>query len=70
MLFRSPKLKSHSGVKKRFQKTGSGKIARRKAGRRHLLTSKASNRKRRLSGNVAVSPAMTLSVNRLMPYNS
>lgn len=65
-----PKLKSHSGVKKRFQKTGSGKIARRKAGRRHLLTSKTSNRKRRLSGNVAVSPAMTLSVNRLMPYNS
>ena len=64
-----PKLKSHSGVKKRFQKTGGGKIARRKAGRRHLLTSKASNRKRRLSGNVTVSPAMTLSMKRLMPYN-
>jgi large subunit ribosomal protein L35 len=63
------KLKTHSGVKKRFQRTGSGKIARRKAGRRHLLTSKASNRKRRLSGNVPVDPAMTLAVKRLTPYN-
>ncbi len=65
-----PKLKSHSGVKKRFQLTGSGKVARRKAGRRHLLTSKASNRKRRLSGNVMVDPTMASSIKRLMPYSS
>lgn len=65
-----PKIKSHSGVKKRFQRTGSGKIARRKAGRRHLLTSKASNRKRRLTGNVIVDPTMTLPIKRLMPYSS
>ena len=64
-----PKLKTHSGVKKRFQRTGSGKVARWKAGRRHLLTSKASNRKRRLSGNVIVDPAMTMAVKRLTPYN-
>jgi large subunit ribosomal protein L35 len=64
-----PKLKTHSGVKKRFQRTGSGKVARKKAGRRHLLTSKASNRKRRLSGNVIVDPAMTMAVKRLTPYN-
>jgi large subunit ribosomal protein L35 len=56
-------------VKKRFQRTGSGKVARKKAGRRHLLTSKASNRKRRLSGNVIVDPAMTMAVKRLTPYN-
>lgn len=65
-----PKLKSHSGVKKRFQRTGSGKIARHKAGRRHLLTSKASNRKRRLSGNVLVDSTMIKQVKRLMPYSS
>lgn len=65
-----PKMKSHSGVKKRFQRTGSGKIARHKAGRRHLLTSKASNRKRRLSGNVLVDSTMIKQVKRLMPYSS
>jgi large subunit ribosomal protein L35 len=65
-----PKMKSHSGVKKRFQRTGSGKIARHKAGRRHLLTSKASNRKRRLSGNVLVDQTMTMQIKRLMPYSS
>jgi large subunit ribosomal protein L35 len=65
-----PKLKTHSGVKKRFQRTGSGKLARRKAGRRHLLTSKKSNRKRRLSGNVLVDQTMIMPVNRLMPYGS
>ncbi len=65
-----PKMKTHSGVKKRFQRTGSGKIVRKKAGRRHLLTSKASNRKRRLSGNVIVDRAMTMAVKRLTPYNN
>ena len=65
-----PKLKTHSGVKKRFQRTGSGKVARRKAGRRHLLTSKSSNRKRRLSGNVMVDATMTSAVKKLMPYSN
>ena len=64
-----PKMKTHSGVKKRFQRTGSGKIVRRKAGRRHLLTSKTSNRKRRLSGTVIVDRTMTLALTRLTPYN-
>jgi len=64
-----PKMKTHSGVKKRFQRTGSGKVSRRKAGRRHLLTSKASNRKRRLSGTVIVDRTMTMAIKRLTPYN-
>jgi large subunit ribosomal protein L35 len=32
-----PKLKSHSGAKKRFFKTASGKFKHQRAGRRHLL---------------------------------
>jgi len=64
------KLKTHSGAKKRFHRTGSGKIVRRKAGRRHLLTGKASARTRRLSGTVIVDPAMTMTVKRLTPYNT
>jgi len=37
-----PKMKTHSGAKKRFKKTGTGKITHERAGRRHLLESKSS----------------------------
>ena len=61
------KVKTHSGAAKRFAKTGSGKIVRRKAGKRHILTSKRRNRKRRLSGTVEVDATMTLALKRLLP---
>lgn len=62
------KLKSHSGASKRFKKTGSGKLLRRKAGRRHILTSKARDRKRRLKGTAVVDKTMELTIMRLLPY--
>ena len=43
-----PKLKSHRGAQKRFQKTASGKIKRRGAYRNHILTKKSPKQKRRL----------------------
>ena len=43
-----PKQKSHSGAKKRFTLTGGGKLKRAKMNRRHILTKKASKRKRGL----------------------
>ncbi len=43
-----PKMKSHSGSRKRFKVTGSGKVMRRQANRRHLLEHKSSRRTRRL----------------------
>ena len=49
-----PKAKTHSGASKRFRKTGTGKIVRQKAGRRHLLEHKASKRTRRLDGRTEV----------------
>jgi large subunit ribosomal protein L35 len=61
------KVKTHSGAAKRFAKTGSGKIVRRKAGKRHILTSKRRNRKRRLSKTVEVDPTKTLALKRLLP---
>ncbi|TAJ35084.1 MAG: 50S ribosomal protein L35 [Nitrospirae bacterium] len=64
------KLKSHSGASKRLRRSGTGKLMRRKAGRRHILTSKARDRKRRLKGSVVVDKTMTMVVNRLLPYNS
>lgn len=45
-----PKMKTHSGAKKRFKVTGSGKILHRKAGKMHLNEHKPSTRTRRLDG--------------------
>ena len=39
-----PKNKTHSGAKKRFRTTGSGKIMREQAGARHLLEHKSSRK--------------------------
>ena len=41
-----PKTKTHSGAKKRFKLTGTGKIKRRPAMRSHNLEKKSSKRKR------------------------
>ncbi len=47
-----PKMKTHSGSKKRFKTTGTGKLMRRQANLGHLNEHKSSRRIRRLSGNV------------------
>lgn len=62
------KLKSHSGASKRFHKTGTGKFLRKKAGKRHILTSKNRERKRRLSGSVVVDGTSSARLRRLLPY--
>ena len=50
-----PKMKTHSGAKKRFKVTGTGKVMRRRANRNHLLEHKPTKRTRRLDGAVVVS---------------
>ena len=62
------KMKTHKGASKRLSKTGSGKLVRRKAGKRHLLSHKGGSQKRRLSGTEVVDTTVTLSLNRLLPY--
>ena len=64
-----PKLKTHKGAAKRFKRTGSGKLMRKKAGRRHILTSKARDRKRRLKGSAAVDAGSTYAIGRMLPYS-
>jgi large subunit ribosomal protein L35 len=49
-----PKNKTHKGTSKRIRVTGSGKLLREKAGKRHLLEKKSSKLTRRLSGTVEV----------------
>jgi large subunit ribosomal protein L35 len=61
-----PKAKTHSGASKRFRKTGTGKIVRQKAGRRHLLEHKSSRRTRRLDGRTTVSANDTKRVTKML----
>jgi len=46
-----PKMKTHSSAKKRFKVTGSGKIKRFQAGKRHLLRKRSKKAKLRLTGS-------------------
>ena len=43
-----PKMKTHKGSMKRFRVTASGKLKRRQAGKKHLLSHKTGKRKRQL----------------------
>jgi large subunit ribosomal protein L35 len=61
-----PKQKTHSGAKKRIKVTGSGKLLREKAGKRHLLERKPSKLTRRLSGTTEVSKADTKKMKKLL----
>ena len=61
-----PKQKSHSGAKKRFRTTGTGKVVRRSKNLNHFLEKKTSRRKRRLSGPSIMSDADTPRVKRLL----
>ena len=44
-----PKMKTRKAVKARFKVTGTGKLKRTRPGRRHILTKKSANRKRKLA---------------------
>ena len=44
-----PKMKTHSGAKKRFRRTGAGKVVRRRANLSHIRMKKNGSRTRRLS---------------------
>jgi ribosomal protein L35 len=61
-----PKMKTHSGAKKRFKVTGSGKLRREQTNHRHYLENKASSRTRRLAADQDVSPANAKAVKRLL----
>lgn len=47
-------MKPRKAVKARFKVSGTGKLIRRRPGKRHLLTKKSSNRKRRLGKDAGV----------------
>lgn len=62
------KAKTRKGVAKRFKVTGTGRILRRKQGKRHLNRRKNSKRLRRLGQSALVSPADEKNVKMNMPF--
>jgi len=62
------KLKTHKGAQKRFKLTATGKVLRHHAFARHILTSKASKRKRKLGQSDIVSPANAPAIRAMLPY--
>jgi len=62
------KMKSHRGAAKRFKKTGTGKIKRNKAGKRHLLEHKSPKQKRNLSGSTIVFKGDAKAIRQALPY--
>ncbi|GAB4351658.1 MAG: 50S ribosomal protein L35 [Methylohalobius crimeensis] len=63
-----PKLKTNRGAAKRFTRTGSGKFKRNHANRRHILTKKATKRKRQLRKSAYLSAADVREAKQLLPY--
>lgn len=63
-----PKMKSNSSAKKRFKKTGNGKVKRKKAGKQHILTKKTNKRKRNLRKATLVDETNEKSVKQMIPY--
>jgi large subunit ribosomal protein L35 len=61
-----PKMKTHSGAKKRFKKTGTGRIRARHAFTSHNLGKKPAKRKRRLGRPVDVAEGDLAEVRRLL----
>jgi large subunit ribosomal protein L35 len=61
-----PKMKTHSGASRRFRLTGTGKVMRRRANRKHLLEHKSSTRTRRLAKDVQLSPGDNKKMKRLL----
>ncbi len=63
-----PKMKTHRGAAKRFKKTGTGKLKRSKAYRRHILTKKSPKTKRNLRQQEVMDPSNAKVMKKLLPY--
>jgi large subunit ribosomal protein L35 len=63
-----PKMKSNRAAAKRFKRTGTGRIKRRRGFLRHILSNKNRKQKRRLGTATLVAPSDEAAVRRLLPY--
>ena len=63
-----PKLKTHSGSKKRFSLTKTGKVKRAHAFKSHILTKKDTKRTRRLRTTTYADSTNLTAIKKLIPY--
>ncbi|MEP7225042.1 MAG: 50S ribosomal protein L35 [Actinomycetota bacterium] len=63
-----PKQKTHSGAKKRFKVSSTGKIMRRRAMKSHYLEKKTAKRKRSFRRDTPLAPSDRKSVRKLLGF--
>ena len=59
------KIKTHSGARKRFKKTGNS-LKRKRSNKSHILTKRSTKNKRQLRGTVSISKNDKKKVNRIL----
>ena len=63
-----PKLKTHTGAKKRFKLTKNGKVKRAHTNRRHILNHKTTKRKRNLRKDIVTDATNAKVMKKILPY--
>ncbi|MBP3937178.1 MAG: 50S ribosomal protein L35 [Clostridia bacterium] len=63
-----PKIKTHSGAKKRFKLSATGKVIRAHAYKSHILNKKTTKRKRNLRQTTVADQTNVVAVKRMIPY--
>lgn len=63
-----PKIKTHSGAKKRFKLSKNGKVIRAHANKSHILNKKSTKRKRGLRKTTVADKTNEAAVKRMLPY--
>lgn len=63
-----PKMKTHSGAKKRFNLTKTGKVKRAHAFASHILTKKSTKRKRGLRSGAYADATNCIAIRQMIPY--
>lgn len=64
-----PKMKTNRSAAKRFKVTGSGKLMRFKANKRHILTKKSTKRKRNLRQPAVIDATSLKNMKQILPYS-
>ena len=63
-----PSMKTNRSVAKRFKVSGTGKLIRFKANKRHLLNGKSTKRKRNLRKPIVTDPTCVKNIKKTLPY--
>ena len=63
-----PKIKTHTGAKKRFKLTKTGKVKRAHAFKSHILNKKTTKRKRNLRQSAIADATNVAKVKKMIPY--